>query len=1069
MPSSVVPTIRRVSRRLPPPAVFFCLLGFASAQEGAPLNYDDHIRPVLENKCFSCHNPDKKKGGLELTSYAGLIRGGSGGSVVESGDPDGSRLWTCSSRKEEPFMPPEGAPLEAKDLAMLARWIKDGALQSKGGVARPVARVRVDLSFSGPVGRPAGPAARPTDVLLEPVIVTPRATTVTAMAASPWTSLLAVGGQKQVLLYDTDTRELAGVLPYPEGQARSLRFSASGALLILGGGRGGKFGHAVIWDVKTGRRVAEVGKEFDQVMSADLSPDHRRVVLATTTKKVKCFDVASGEALYVLTKHTEWVTAVAFSPDGAMLATADRNGNVFVWEAANGGELHNLGQHRGAVTDLSWRPDSKLLASASADGSISLWELKNGKRVANWSAHDGSVQSVAFVPDGRLVSSGNDRRVAVWSAEGKSLAQSEVQGDLVTKVVALHGAKVGVSANWQGDVSFIELSSGRVLAQVASNPPKLADRRAEAERRLSDVEASLAAARQGFRTAADRLPGLESAVAAAQAAGREYREQQAKAAEARSVVARGAKALAEARTPEAKAALEKAQAGRKEVLLAAEREVARLRPVAEGLSAAEAALAKGRAAAKDAEASVQGRLAESAGLRSRLAWLRAAEFNVGVITEAERLNKLERDIADLVAARAEAVAAKAAAAVRIDASRETIARSEAEVPGLISALQALQAEFSALDRELSPLRLAEAEAAGRVEEQGKFIEAREEAMVRLKQDRDAATGVLNAQVEDVASKHTRPLRARLNELTPRAEAARKVIAERRAAAVRSESELKAAHQALATAEKAVTTQAEAVLAAGAIAKTAAERLAGATAAWEAESGLKAYFSAEQSARKEAAAARLSAARTASDEAMRRLEAERREAPARKDAQASAAASVRLAEERHRAALAAVAQAERESAPLFAEFDAVTKERLGYVTQRDRFSAAVVAAEKECRSKLAVIQAEVAKAREVLPSLGKALEAARSRLAEAARPAEAKRMLVTAAARKLEQARQEQAAAVKAEAAARKEIPQREKNLEDIDRSLAELRPQVQPLQAKVSAAREQYLALRPKSEGTSGN
>ena len=61
-------------------------------------------------------------------------------------------------------------------------------------------------------------------------------TAITAMAASPWTSLLAVAGQHQILLYDTETKELAGILPYAEGYARSLKFSANGSLLILGGG-----------------------------------------------------------------------------------------------------------------------------------------------------------------------------------------------------------------------------------------------------------------------------------------------------------------------------------------------------------------------------------------------------------------------------------------------------------------------------------------------------------------------------------------------------------------------------------------------------------------------------------------------------------------------------------------------------------------------------------------------------------------------------------------------------------------------------------------------------------------
>jgi hypothetical protein len=116
---------------------------------------------------------------------------------------------------------------------------------------------------------------------LEPVVVTPRTTAVTAMAYSPWTSLFALAAPKQILLYDTDTKHLVGIFPYTEGYARSLRFSRNGSLLIMGGGRGGKNGHAIVWDVKTGKRITEVGKEFDQVMSADISPDHKLVVIGS--------------------------------------------------------------------------------------------------------------------------------------------------------------------------------------------------------------------------------------------------------------------------------------------------------------------------------------------------------------------------------------------------------------------------------------------------------------------------------------------------------------------------------------------------------------------------------------------------------------------------------------------------------------------------------------------------------------------------------------------------------------------------------------------------------------------
>ena len=180
--SAAFPSFRWLTRR--------CLVlaaGLVSAvswaQENEKLTYDDHIRPLLENKCFSCHNPDKKKGGLELTSYSGLMNGGSGGAVVDAGNPAGSRLWTCSTKKEEPFMPPEGAPLEPKDLALLSKWIEGGVLQAKGSVAKKSNKPKVDLTFAGGAGKPTGPAARPENVLLEPVVVTPRTSAVTAMAA----------------------------------------------------------------------------------------------------------------------------------------------------------------------------------------------------------------------------------------------------------------------------------------------------------------------------------------------------------------------------------------------------------------------------------------------------------------------------------------------------------------------------------------------------------------------------------------------------------------------------------------------------------------------------------------------------------------------------------------------------------------------------------------------------------------------------------------------------------------------------------------------------------------------
>jgi len=1014
----------------------------ASAQENEKLTYDDHIRPLLENKCFSCHNPDKKKGGLELTSYAGLMNGGSGGAVVDAGNPSGSRLWTCSAKKEEPFMPPEGAPLDAKDLTLLSKWIAGGLLQAKGSVAKASNKPKVDLTFAGGAGKPTGPVARPENVLLEPVIVTPRTSAVIAMAASPWTSLLAVAGQKQILLYDTDSHELAGILPYAEGYARSLKFSANGSLLIMGGGRGGKFGHAVVWDVKTGKRVTEVGKEFDQVMSADITPDHRKIAFGTNSKKVKCFDVATGEELYVIAKHTEWITGADFSPDGILLATSDRNGNVYVWEADNGGEFYALGQHKGSVTDLAWRADSNILASSSADGIITTWELKTGKQVASWGAHGGNVQSVSFLPDGRLLSCGADGTTAMWSIEGKRLehAQGIKQADQVAKVVGLYDSKTFVSSNWLGEVRFFETQTGREITQISSNPPKLVDRLAATEKRLAEIIPALAPAEAAVKAAEALIPAAEAALAkvkdVGEPASKKLAELEAKLAEQDRSAAYWSGMIGKAKTPAQKAKAEKALEDQRKSIVYFKIEVGKAKGAAVPFRAAEAALAKAQADLTAAQANVRNIVAETAAHRERLVSLKAAQFNVGVLTEQDKLTKLEQDIADLVAAKAENEAAKVSAAARIESSKKTIAQNEAQLPKLQAELDALKAEFATLDKTLSPLRVSEAEAMGRIEAQQKLIDAQNEAIVRLGQDRDAIVAVATAATTAYREKFTTPLRARLTEATAKVDELKKAAEAAKVAAAQGAAKSK--ELALAAVKAADT------------AKKAGDKVASAEKAYGEARTFSAVFSFSYFSRKKQTEAQVAEAKAA----LAVVQA----------SQGEADKALVAAKSTEQALVAAAVAAEKAIGPAGVEVAAITKERSKHLVEREKLAAPGVAAEKDYAAKLPALQASVQKAKEGLPALEKALVAVRAQLAEAGKPVEAKRLLVDSAAKTLELTKSEKANAEKAVAAAQKDIPQRDKNLEEIAKSYAELTPQVEPMKAKVKAAVEQYFAMLPKRE-----
>ena len=86
----------------------------------------DKVAPIFQTNCAGCHNSNNPRSGLDLSSYAGAMAGGRGGSEITAGDPDGSRLTAFLKGAGKPLMPPRGSLSDA-DLATIASWIKAGA------------------------------------------------------------------------------------------------------------------------------------------------------------------------------------------------------------------------------------------------------------------------------------------------------------------------------------------------------------------------------------------------------------------------------------------------------------------------------------------------------------------------------------------------------------------------------------------------------------------------------------------------------------------------------------------------------------------------------------------------------------------------------------------------------------------------------------------------------------------------------------------------------------------------------------------------------------------------------
>jgi WD40 repeat protein len=501
----------RLSLLISSVALFTCAAPLAADETAAPatpkITFDEHIRPIFREHCLNCHNQDAKKGDLAIDSYAATMRGGGSGEVVTAGDPDGSRLFALVNHTDTPKMPPEQPKLDDAKLQAIKAWIAGGALENSGSVAKPKKKPAIDLAASAGAGKPSGAPIMPSGLFRQPVVSTLRPGAVTALAASPWAPLIAVGGQKQVLLYNSDTGALLGVLPFPEGLPYVLKFNRSGALLLAGGGTAAKLGRVVVFDVRDGKRVFEVGDELDAVLAADMNENNTLIALGGPSKVVRIFSTADGSIVHELRKHTDWIYSVEFSPDGVLLASADRSAGVFVWEAQTGREFQNLAGHKGAVTDVSWRDDSNVLATASEDGSIKLWEMENGGQIKNWNAHGGGVAAVRFAHDGRLVSTGRDRTTKLWDGNGAQQRAFEALNDIGLKVAVTHDAGRVIAGDWTGDVRVWSCADGNRLAMLPPNPPTL-------EKLIQAEVAKLAMAQQAVDKAAGELASANQELAA---------------------------------------------------------------------------------------------------------------------------------------------------------------------------------------------------------------------------------------------------------------------------------------------------------------------------------------------------------------------------------------------------------------------------------------------------------------------------------------------------------------------------------------------------------------------------
>ena len=106
---------------------------FAQTPSPAKIDFDRQIRPILSDKCYTCHGPDEKKrmANLRLDQRdGGVFSERNGYVIVKPGDSAASRLYQRISSAKPAFrMPPPGSgqTLSPQQIDLIRQWIEDGA------------------------------------------------------------------------------------------------------------------------------------------------------------------------------------------------------------------------------------------------------------------------------------------------------------------------------------------------------------------------------------------------------------------------------------------------------------------------------------------------------------------------------------------------------------------------------------------------------------------------------------------------------------------------------------------------------------------------------------------------------------------------------------------------------------------------------------------------------------------------------------------------------------------------------------------------------------------------------
>jgi hypothetical protein len=421
---------------------------------GDAVSFRRDVAPILVKQCQGCHGPEKSKGGYRLDSFDRLTRGGESKTPpIVAGQPGKSNLLRLiSTDDEDDRMPQKADPLPAAQVALVRRWIEEGAKFDGSDAGASLASI---------VPAPEHPA--PPEAYRYPIPVT-------ALALSPDGKVLAAGGYNEVTLWDPSDGRLLGRIKRVAERTYGLAFSPDGKTLAVAGGVPGTLGEVRLCDVERRDSGRVLGRIGDVMLAVRFSPDGKHLAAGGADNAIRVYALPGGARELLIEQHADWVTDLAYSPEGSKLASASRDRSARVFDAKTGAMQAAFLGHEEAVFGVEWLPGGKALASAGRDRKVRFWDAADAKELGKGAAIDADPQKLV-AGLGNVFCATSNGSVRVYSAKSREVAKTlAAPGDWAYSLAVDEGEKRLIVGYHSGKIRVFDLDEGKAVKEFVASP-----------------------------------------------------------------------------------------------------------------------------------------------------------------------------------------------------------------------------------------------------------------------------------------------------------------------------------------------------------------------------------------------------------------------------------------------------------------------------------------------------------------------------------------------------------------------------------------------------------------------